>query len=136
MRNEACPIQVTQISPSRTVGNLGAAGPPARFTKSDGIRTLVRKLRLCQSACGRSRTRVERFPAPPPSADPWRTMFRRLLLGKRIGTRPTRYDSEYCEATPFARCLTQADFRVELCGYAYLEDVCCAPLDLFSRAGL
>ena len=33
--------------------------------KSDGIRTLVRKLRLCQSARGRRPTRVERlFSAP------------------------------------------------------------------------
>ena len=74
-----------QISPSRIFGNCGAAGPPERFTKSDGIKTLVRKLRLCQSARGRSRTRVERFTGAP-SRDVCRTMFRRLFFGNRIGT--------------------------------------------------
>ena len=53
--------------------------------KSEGIRTLVRKLRLCQSARGRKRTRVERFVAAP-SPGVWRTIFRRLFLEKRIGT--------------------------------------------------
>jgi len=53
------------ISPSRTLGNCGAAGRSARFTKSEGIRTLVRKLRLCQSARGRSRTRVDRLATAP-----------------------------------------------------------------------
>src|SRR5262245_57175264 len=76
-----------QISPSRTFGNCGAAGPPERFTKSDGINTLVRKLRLCQSARGRSRTRVERFTGAP-SRDACRTMFRRLFLGNPIVTTP------------------------------------------------
>jgi hypothetical protein len=41
-------------------------------------------LRLCQSARGRRRTRVERL-AVALSAD-WRTTFRRLFFGKRIGT--------------------------------------------------
>src|SRR4029450_2162891 len=53
--------------------------------KREGIRTLVRKLRLCQSARGRNRTRVERF-AVAPSPDAWRMILRRLLFGKRIGT--------------------------------------------------
>lgn len=53
--------------------------------KSEGIRTLVRKLRLCQSARGRNRTRVERL-AVAPSPDTWRMTLRRLLFGKRIGT--------------------------------------------------
>src|SRR5204863_4146351 len=73
------------ISPSRTLGNCGAAGRSARFTKSEGIRTLVRKLRLCQSARGRKRTRVERLVAAP-SPDVWRTIFLRLFFGKRMGT--------------------------------------------------
>src|SRR3954453_1127395 len=88
MRNEAWPIQVIQISPSRTVGNCGGTYSPDRFTNSDGIKTLVRKLRLCQSDRGRSRTRVECRPTgtePSPSFF-WRTMFRRFFLGKRIGT--------------------------------------------------
>jgi hypothetical protein len=53
--------------------------------KSDGIKTLVRKLRLCQSARGRKRTRVERLFSAPFSDD-WRTTFRRLFLEKGIGT--------------------------------------------------
>src|SRR6266480_2605041 len=79
-------------SPSRTLGNCGGAGPPERFTKSEGISTLVRKLRLCQSARGRSRTRVERFTGAP-SRDVWRTMFLRLLFGKRIGTLLKGYET-------------------------------------------
>src|SRR6266513_2280926 len=78
-------------SPSRTLGNCGGAGRSARFTKSEGIRTLVRKLRLCQSARGRSRTRVDRL-AMAPSSD-WRTMFLRLFFGKRIGTTFKRYET-------------------------------------------
>src|SRR3954464_4310058 len=76
-----------QISPSRIFGNCGGTYSPDRFTNSDGIKTLVRKLRLCQSDRGRSRTRVECRPTetePSPSCV-WRTMFRRFL-GKRIGT--------------------------------------------------
>jgi hypothetical protein len=53
--------------------------------KSEGIRTLVRKLRLCQSACGRNRTRVERL-AVAPSPDVCRTTFLWLFFEKRIGT--------------------------------------------------
>src|SRR5438046_4355171 len=79
-----------QISPSRSLGNWGGVWPPARLMKSEGIRTLVRKLRLCQSARGRKRTRVERFVAAP-SRDVWRTIFRRLLLEKRIGTSVQAY---------------------------------------------
>ena len=91
IRNEAWPIQVMQISPSRIFGNWGAAGPPARLTKSEGIRTLVRKLRLCQSARGRSRTRVESRIGGTPSRDVWLTTFLRLLFAKRIGTAPEGY---------------------------------------------
>jgi hypothetical protein len=42
-------------------------------------------LRLCQSARGRKRTRVERL-AVAPSPDAWRTIFLRLFFEKRIGT--------------------------------------------------
>src|SRR5256885_11683439 len=80
-----------QISPSRIFGNCGAIREPERLMKSDGIRTLVRKLRLCQSARGRSRTRVDRL-AMAPSSD-WRTMFLRLFFGKRIGTTFKRYET-------------------------------------------
>ena len=93
MRNEAWPIQVMQISPSRIFGNCGGTYSPDRFTNSDGIKTLVRKLRLCQSDRGRSRTRVECRPASTgvsPSGV-WRTMFRRFFLAKRIGTVLERY---------------------------------------------
>src|SRR5215510_4792491 len=88
MRNEAWPIQVMQISPSRIFGNCGGASLPARFTKSDGIKTLVRKLRLCQSGRGRKRTRVEcrTRGTGASSPDVWRTIFRRLFFGKRIAT--------------------------------------------------
>src|SRR5215813_5712386 len=88
MRNEEWPIQVMQISPSRTFGNCGGTYSPDRLTNSDGIRTLVKKLRLCQSDRGRRRTRVECRPAGTgvSSRDAWRTMFRRFFLGKRIGT--------------------------------------------------
>src|SRR6476660_5302857 len=88
MRNEAWPIQVMHISPSRILGNCGGTYSPDRFTNSDGIKTLVRKLRLCQSDRGRSRTRVECRPTgtgvSPRCA--WRTIFRRFFFGKRIGT--------------------------------------------------
>jgi hypothetical protein len=58
------------------------------LTKRDGIKTLVRKLRLCQSARGRKRTRVEcrTRGAGPSSRDDSRTIFRRLFFGKRIAT--------------------------------------------------
>src|SRR5436309_2243663 len=74
-----------QISSWWIFGNFGGTCPPDRFTKSDGIRTLVRKLRLCQSGRGRKRTRVECCPrgTGPSSRDDWRTIFRRLFFGKR-----------------------------------------------------
>ena len=53
--------------------------------KSEGIRTSVRKLRLCQSERGRSLTRVERLFSAPFS-DAWRTTFLRLFFEKGIGT--------------------------------------------------
>src|SRR5215510_1796584 len=84
-----------QISPSRTFGNCGGTYSPDRFTNSDGIKTLVRKLRLCQSERGRSRTRVECRPAgtEESSRGAWRTMFRRFFFGKRIGTVLERYET-------------------------------------------
>src|SRR6478752_5402886 len=85
MRNDACPIQVMPISPLRILGNCGRARSPERLVKSDGIRTSVRKFRLCQSALGISRTRVDRLFSAPSSAA-WRTMFLRLFFEKGIGT--------------------------------------------------
>ena len=58
--------------------------------KSEGIKTLVRKLRLCQSARGRKRTRVERLAAAP-FPNSWRTTFLRLFFEKRIGTSAKAY---------------------------------------------
>ena len=58
--------------------------------KSEGMRTVVRKLRLCQSARGRSRMRVERLFFAPFS-DAWRTMFLRLFFEKGIGTLAQAY---------------------------------------------
>src|SRR5215510_5228922 len=77
-----------QISRSRIFGNCGGTYSPDRFTNSDGIKTLVRKLRLCQSDRGRSRTRVEcrTRGTGASSCDIWRTTFRRLFFGKRIAT--------------------------------------------------
>src|SRR6266508_1937284 len=76
-----------QISPSRIFGNCGGTYWPDRFTNSDGIKTLVRKLRLCQSDRGRSRTRVECRPRGGVSSfGAWRTIFRLFFFGKRIGT--------------------------------------------------
>src|ERR1700747_1644190 len=88
MRNEACPIQVIQTWPSRILANCGGTYSPDRFTNSDGIKTLVRKLRLCQSDRGRRRTRVEcrTTGAVVLSCDAWRTIFRRFFFGKLIGT--------------------------------------------------
>src|SRR5437764_9386139 len=84
-RNDAWLIQVMAISPLPIFGNCGRAWSPERLVKSDGIRTSVRKLRLCQSALGISRTRVERLFSAPFSAD-WRTTFLRLFFEKGIGT--------------------------------------------------
>src|SRR5258705_4315164 len=77
-----------QIWPSRIFGNCGGTYSPDRFTNSDGIKTLVRKLRLCQSdRGGRNRTRVEcRSGTGVSSSGAWRTIFRRFFFGKRIGT--------------------------------------------------
>ena len=80
-----------QISPFCSFGKRGGSPPPrvGRFVKSDGIRTLVRKLRLCQSALGRKPTRVESAGSPLPDA--W-TIFFRLFLEKGIGTPAEPYN--------------------------------------------
>src|SRR5215471_5121222 len=94
MRNEEWPIQVMHISPSRIVGNCGGTYSPDRLTNSDGIKTLVRKLRLCQSDRGRSRTRVEcRRGTGVSVCGAWRTIFRRFFFGKRIGTALEAYET-------------------------------------------
>src|SRR6516165_997486 len=84
-----------QTSASRIFGNCGGTYSPDRFTNSDGIKTLVRKLRLCQSDRGRSRTRVECRPTGTgaSSRGAWRTMFRRFFFGKRIGTILEAYET-------------------------------------------
>ncbi len=82
MRNDACPTQVMPSSPFLIFGNNGSPPLPARLVKSDGMSTLVRKLRLCQSELGRKPTWVA-LVAPPFSGD-WMT-FRWLRL-KGIGT--------------------------------------------------
>src|SRR5438445_12323554 len=71
--------------------------------KSEGIRTLVRKLRLCQSARGRKRTRVERLVLAPAS-EAWRTTFLRLFLGKRIGTFAKAYKPASAKQNLLRRC--------------------------------
>src|ERR1700730_4457731 len=73
-----------QIWPGCTFGNSGRASrAPERFVKSDGIQTLVRKLRLVQSLPGRSFTRFDFF---APVSCGWRTIFR--FLEKGFGTEP------------------------------------------------
>src|ERR1700724_668834 len=73
-----------QIWPGCTFGNSGRASrAPERLVKSDGIQTLVRKLRLVQSLPGRSLTRFDFF---APASCAWRTIFR--FLEKGFGTEP------------------------------------------------
>src|SRR5262249_28043808 len=75
-----------QICPGCTFGNNGRARVPERFVKSDGIQTLVRKLRLVHSLPGRSLTRFDFFAA---ACCAWRTIFR--FLEKGFGTVEGRY---------------------------------------------
>src|SRR2546430_2556177 len=76
-----------QIWPGWTSGNNGRAfREPDRLVKSDGIQTLVMKLRLVQSLPGRSFTRVDFF---APACGAWRTIFRFLENG--FGTVDERY---------------------------------------------
>jgi hypothetical protein len=72
-----------QICPDSSFGKSGKPPLPARFVKSDGMRTLVRKLRLCQSALGRNPTFVDALEVVVSS--PWMT-FLRLFFEKGIGT--------------------------------------------------
>lgn len=88
IRNEAWPTQVMQISPVLTFGKSGRPPFPARLVKSDGMSTLVRKLRLCQSELGRKPTCVDLLESP--FSDAWMT-FLRLFLEKGIGTAAQRY---------------------------------------------
>src|SRR5438270_10779538 len=75
-----------QIWPGCTFGKSGRARAPERFVNSDGIQTLVMKLRLVQSLPGRNLTRVDFF-APPDEV--WRTILR--FLEKGFGTVEERY---------------------------------------------
>src|SRR5947207_15606456 len=78
-------MQVMQIWPGWTFGNNGRAfRAPERLVKSDGIQTLVMKLRLAQSLPGRSFTRFDFF--APVFSCAWRTIFR--FLEKGFGTEP------------------------------------------------
>src|SRR5436190_13921650 len=82
-----------QTSPLRILGKWGRARSPERLVKSDGIRTSVRKLRLCQSALGISRTRVERLFSVL-FCVAGRTTFLRLFFEKGIGTVAQAYKVE------------------------------------------
>ena len=73
-----------EIWPGCTFGNNGRAfRAPERLVKSEGIQTLVMKLRLVQSLPGRSFTRFDFF---APLSCAWRTIFR--FLEKGFGTEP------------------------------------------------
>lgn len=72
-----------QISPFPTRGKSGGALLTARLVKSDGMRTLVRKFRLCQSDPGRKPTRVDLVAVP--FSDAGMTLLR-LFFEKGIGT--------------------------------------------------
>jgi hypothetical protein len=75
-----------QIWPGCTIGKSGRTRVPDRFVKSDGIQTLVMKLRLVHSLPGRNFTRFDFF-GPPDEL--WRTIFRFLVKG--FGTVQRRY---------------------------------------------
>ena len=76
-----------EIWPGCTFGNNGRAfRAPERLVKSEGIQTLVMKLRLVQSLPGRSFTRFDFF---APASCAWRTIFR--FLEKGFGTVEQRY---------------------------------------------
>jgi hypothetical protein len=76
-----------QIWPGSTFGKSGRAGERERFVKSEGIHTLVIKLRLVQSLPGRNLTRLDFFAAP---CGAWRTILR--FLEKGFGTAGERYN--------------------------------------------
>lgn len=79
-----------QISPRFSFGNNGRPPLPARLVKSDGMRTLVRKLRLCQSELGRKPTRVDVLTSPLLSGASM--TFLRLRFEKGIGTTAEPYN--------------------------------------------
>src|SRR5437763_13849274 len=79
-----------QTSPLRILGKWGRARSPERLVKSDGMRTSERKLRLCQSALGIRRTRVERLFSAPSSLA-WRTICPRPYFEKGIGALAEAY---------------------------------------------
>ncbi len=90
IKNEACPIQVMQISPGPTFGKRVRVRSPERLVKSEGIRTSVMKLRLCQSTPGFRPTRVaDGFFVP--LAAPVRTTLVRFFREKGVGTVGQRY---------------------------------------------
>ena len=70
------------------------AGSPERLVKSEGMRTVVRKLRLCQSGRGRNLMRVERLFSLALFSAAWRTTFLRLFFEKGIGTVAQAYKLE------------------------------------------
>src|SRR5438270_8467657 len=71
-----------QICQGCTFGKSGRASrEPERLVKSDGIHTLVMKLRSVHLLPGRNLTRFDFF-GPP--AEPWRTILR--FLEKGFGT--------------------------------------------------
>src|SRR5947209_4282216 len=97
-----------QISPGCTLGNNGRAfRAPERFVKSDGIQTLVMKLRFVQSLPGRSFTRVDFF-APVSCA--WRTILR--FLEKGFGTDPNHISRAGLNQTTPGSGLNIQDFGV------------------------
>jgi len=75
-----------EIWPGCTFGKSGRARVPERLVKSDGIQTLVMKLRLVQSLPGRNLTRFDFF---GPLVEAWRTILRFLENG--FGTDQRRY---------------------------------------------
>src|SRR5579864_5792642 len=91
-----------QIWPGWTLGNSGRVfRAPDRLVNSDGIQTLVMKLRLVQSLPGRSLTRSDFF---APVSCPWRTIFR--FLEKGFGTEPNHISRDASNQTARGRTRT------------------------------
>src|SRR4029077_5295829 len=96
-----------QIWPGCTFGKSGRARVPDRLVKSDGIQTLVMKLRFVQSLPGRSLTRFDFLGSP---VEVWRTILR--FLEKGFGTAPnhiSRADSNQTAPNYFANCKRNRD---------------------------
>ena len=91
IRKEAWPIQVMQISSGRTFGKSGIVRSPKRLVKNDGIRTSVRKLRLCQSNPGFRPTRVGAPRLATPFTAEARITLVRFFREKGVGTAGQRY---------------------------------------------